>query len=91
MNNNKDAKTEITELPVTIKPRRLNYKLGLNAEVSVPLVCLITLETIRAAHTNNYKKLPPMFIFQDLEDFNVGKYGNEVWEIMVVLRLKSHI
>ena len=36
VNNGKDVNTEITEHPVTIKPRRLNAMSGHNYEVYVP-------------------------------------------------------
>ena len=87
----KNTNTEITELSVTINPRRLNDNLGHNYEVSLPLKVLIPLATIRSAQPNTYKKLWCMFILQDLREFNPGDNGNEVWKIMAVLNLKGYI
>ena len=79
VNNDKYLKIEITERPVTIKPRRLNAKLGHNYKVSVPLKHFIPLSSIRSLHSSTYEQLWYMFIFQDLKESNIGKYGNKSW------------
>ena len=50
---------------------------------------MISLAPIISSQPKIYKKLRYILILKDLKEFNVGEDRNEVWKIMVLLKIIS--